>query len=220
MTSTSQFPTQDSLAILNAPHKQFRSLLHALEHSPLLASVDPALIRSHCHVVYGLSKDFSASGLRMGLLYTHNTALHNALSNLSYFNGVGGPLQHQVAELLEDDAWVDMYVEENNRRLRESYAGLHAALERHNIPHVVATSAMFCWLDLSSALPENATWEDERALWREIVYEHGVLMSPGEACYHDKPGFMRMCFAWVPAQALPVAVERIAKCVENRKRSS
>lgn len=193
----------------------FASLLHALE-SPICAGLDPDLVHDHAHMIYGMSKDFCASGLRIGFLHTRNSAIHGALNNLTYFTSVGGPLQHQVAEMLEDDAWIDRYFTENNARLKESYRGLSAALDRHGIPHATSNAAMFCWIDLSSALPQGATWDDEAALWEELVYEYGVLMTPGATTHHERPGCFRICFAWVPAEALPVAAERIAACVKKR----
>lgn len=57
-----------------------------------------------------MSKDFCASGLRMGCLYTANAAINTAMGNLGYFTGCGGPLQHQVAEMLEDKEWTSMFL--------------------------------------------------------------------------------------------------------------
>jgi aspartate/methionine/tyrosine aminotransferase len=37
------------------------------------------------HVVFGFSKDFAASGLRVGCLYSRNKQLLSALDNLGYF---------------------------------------------------------------------------------------------------------------------------------------
>jgi aspartate/methionine/tyrosine aminotransferase len=38
------------------------------------------------HIVFGFSKDFCASGLRVGCLLSRNSALNKALDNISYFN--------------------------------------------------------------------------------------------------------------------------------------
>jgi 1-aminocyclopropane-1-carboxylate synthase len=38
------------------------------------------------HIVFGFSKDFCASGLRVGCLLSKNAALNKALDNISYFN--------------------------------------------------------------------------------------------------------------------------------------
>ena len=38
-------------------------------------------------------------------------------------------MQNQVAEVLEDEAWVDAFLQENKRRLNKSYMALTSALE-------------------------------------------------------------------------------------------
>eukprot|EP00667_Euglena_gracilis_P008892 EG_transcript_9019 len=162
----------------------------------------------HVHQVWGTSKDFCASGLRIGSLYSENPGVSKALDNISYFGGVSGLIQLQVAEMLEDEEWVQAYVAENNRRLRAAYHGLTAALEQHGIPYVRGHAAMFCWINLSQYL-EAPKFESERALWQRLL-DAGVLLTPGEACHSPQPGYFRCCFAWVPAEALPVMVRRIA----------
>ncbi len=37
------------------------------------------------HVIFGMSKDFCASGLRLGCLHSRNAALNKAMVNLTYF---------------------------------------------------------------------------------------------------------------------------------------
>ncbi len=46
------------------------------------------------------------------------------------------------------------------------------------------------------------------------------IASPGEACKAEEPGFFRVCWAWVPAAALPIMVERVAKLLAQRKASA
>ena len=78
-------------------------------------------VRSYVHVVFGLSKDWCGSGLRIGCLWTLNSPLQAALQNISYFCGVSGLVQHMVAEAFEDIAFVDGYLKENLQRLKASY---------------------------------------------------------------------------------------------------
>lgn len=87
------------------------------------------LADSLIHVVFGASKDFCASGLRLGCLHTRNAALSEALVNLSYFALPSSAVQWAFARLFGDGDWLGGYVEENARRLRRSYAALTGALE-------------------------------------------------------------------------------------------
>jgi len=220
------------------------------------------------HVIWGLSKDFCASGLRVGVLLTRNPGVGAAWGNLSYFAGVGFPLQHALAHALSDEAWVDDFCRENTAALRASWAALGAALDAAGIPRVRgARGAMFCWVDLREGLVPTAAvaagaegratgaeggasggggaggggggggaggggpaaaapprpstqdrdWEAERALWRAFVAAK-VVLTPGEACHAPEPGFFRVCWAWMPREALPVAVSRLRAVLDGRAR--
>lgn len=83
--------------------------------------LDPEEVNSYVHIVFGLSKDWCASGLRVGCLYTRNQEVLKAMQNLSYFGCVSGLAQYLIAEMLEDTSFVDSYLKENARRLGESY---------------------------------------------------------------------------------------------------
>jgi hypothetical protein len=59
-------------------------------------------------------------------------------------------------------------------------------------------------------LLDEPTFEGEWRLWNKLVDEHRVILTPGNTCHATQPGYFRMCYAWVPAEALPAAVARIA----------
>eukprot|EP00775_Hariotina_reticulata_P007424 gene7424-7633_t len=84
----------------------------------------PGPTESLVHVVYGMSKDFCASGLRIGCLHTRNSGLAGAVKRLAYYASVPGPLQWAVAQLLSDGTWLQHYLVENKRLLRQSYTTL------------------------------------------------------------------------------------------------
>lgn len=182
----------------------------ARQEAAALAGADslPLLL----HVVWGMSKDFCASGLRCGSLHSRNPHLLKALENISYFNAVSLHTQWALIDVLEDVEWLGGYLEENLARMRRAYRLLEGALDRHGIPHVRADSAMFCWVDLRDMLPAglDGSWEGEDALWDELTRSAGVLLTPGQQCHGPAPGYFRVCWAWVPPEALPVAVDRIA----------
>lgn len=76
------------------------------------------------HTVFGASKDFCGSGLRVGVLYSRNAALNTALGNLGYFASVPAPLQMTLSKLLADEKWLDGCLAENRRRMWEAYSQL------------------------------------------------------------------------------------------------
>jgi hypothetical protein len=75
---------------------------------------------------------------------------------------------------------------------------------------------MFLWVDLRAGL-RRPTWEEEFSLWSHMVERKRLLLTPGKACHAEAPGFFRICWAWAPADALPVAVARMAAAVVEHK---
>ena len=162
------------------------------------------------HVVYGLSKDFCASGYRVGVLSTRNEQIVRAMDNVAYFCCVPGPMQFAVAEMLEDEPWVDAFLAENAANLREAHAALTAILTEANVAVTPSSAGMFVWVDLSKHL-KAPTWEEEKRLWTACFEddETRLLMTPGRDCRHGTPGCFRICFAAVKREALEVAARRL-----------
>ncbi|KAL0020463.1 hypothetical protein WJX77_007147 [Trebouxia sp. C0004] len=178
------------------PDCQFTSMAvlasRAEEHG-----LDPEDVKSYVHVTFGLSKDWCASGLRVGCLWTLNARLQAALQNVNAFYGVSGIAQHMIAEMLEDLSFVDKYLKENKRRLGSAYGTLAGALTKAGIKFTPAAGSVFCWVDLRSALSQP-TWKAERQLWEEgFVQRCGFIITPGQASHASEPGFFRICYAIV-----------------------
>jgi len=100
----------DEIYALSAP-QDFQSVLRILDGK----------LGDDVHMVWSLSKDFGASGLRVGFVLSGNKDYMNGLSNLNIFGGVSNPMQVIVAELMTDDSFVDYYLEESRARIRHSY---------------------------------------------------------------------------------------------------
>lgn len=47
---------------------------------------------------------------------------------------------------------------------------IFSGLQTHNIPYHPASAAMFLWIDMRAALPDNATYEDENKVWTPSFY--------------------------------------------------
>ena len=176
------------------------------------ATADP---RQQVHVVYGLAKDFGVSGLRIGALASRHEELLAAHSNLGYLAMVPGPVQAAVAEILEDEAWVDEFLRQNNAALRASYGRLTAALDAAGVPYLPGGASMFLWVDLRRALPADPSWSDERELF-DSMCEAGIVLTPGKDCEASEPGFFRACWAASPPEAHETAVHRIASFLPRR----
>lgn len=164
------------------------------------------------HFLWALSKDFGASGFRVGTLYTHNEQLLSALANLNIFSGVSHPIQMVTAEILTDDQFVDTFLDTSRVRLRHSYAICVSKLEEMVIPFVPAEAALFVYVDFSALLPQN-DFEGE-AMLRDLITDYAhVVLTPGESQRDSRPGMFRICYAWTPPEVLEIAMERLSRLV-------
>lgn len=101
----------DEIYALSADRQRFQSVVRILENK----------LHDDVHLIWSLSKDFGASGLRVGFVYSQNEVFLKGLSNLNIFGAVSNPMQVIVSELLTDDSFVDFYLDESRARLHQSY---------------------------------------------------------------------------------------------------
>ena len=188
-----------ALSVYNSPIA-FKSIVTLLEGN----------LGNHVHVLWGLSKDFGASGLRVGILYSKNEQLLKAFSSINMAFQVSNLVQQMTAHILGDVPFIDQYLATNKKKLKHSYDLVVSHLEPLGISFVTPSGAsIFCFADFRALLKEN-TFEQERALF-QLLAESGVVLTPGESCHCQIPGFFRICFAWVPEATLLVAMKRIEK---------
>lgn len=118
----------------------------SLASIPTDGLIDPALT----HIIYGLSKDFGANGLRLGCIVSqHNQELQTALTTVSIYSYVSSLTDSIATKLLSDDGFVDWYIEENNKRLQAQYELVVAWAEKHSIEYTRGVNAaFFLWVNL------------------------------------------------------------------------
>jgi len=162
------------------------------------------------HVVWAFSKDFAASGLRCGVLVTENPDVLRGVDTLAYWACCSGDTQYLLGSMVSDEAWLRRYLTEMPHRLGEAYRRTTAALDAAGIAYVPAEAGFFLLVGLRRFLPAP-TFEAEHALWRRLLDEARVNLTPGGACHIAEPGFMRLCFAAAPPEAVEEAVRRIGK---------
>jgi len=169
------------------------------------------------HVVWSISKDFGASGLRVGFVYSQNDIFMKGLANLNVFSSVSNPIQMVVSELLTDDDFVDLYLDASRERLRQSYQICVEKLEEMVLPFVPAEAGMFVYVDFSSLLPEkNIEWE--RKLSRLMIDYGRLILTPGESQRERMPGMFRICYSWVSPDVLRIGMERLSRLVSKIRR--
>ncbi|XP_059916582.1 1-aminocyclopropane-1-carboxylate synthase-like protein 1 [Gadus macrocephalus] len=167
------------------------------------------------HVLWGFSKDFAMAGIRVGTLYTENTDLMEALSQLANLHGVPGSTQHQMAQLLQDRDWIsEVFLPENQRRLKTSHGYVAAELSRLGVPYLHRPACFYLWADLRKYLGE-ASFSAELSLWR-VFLRHKVVLSCGQAFSCSTPGWFRIVFA-DKQHPLELGMRRIGEALRKVK---
>ncbi|MFO0564071.1 MAG: aminotransferase class I/II-fold pyridoxal phosphate-dependent enzyme [Polyangiaceae bacterium] len=164
------------------------------------------------HLVWAFSKDFAASGLRVGVLASENRALLAAVDALAYWAACSGDTQWLLERMISDSGWVDAFTRESRRRLAEAHARVARALDRAGLAHVGSDAGFFLLLDLRRFLTVPS-FEAEALLWRRLLDVANVNLTPGSACRVSEPGFFRLCFAGVPTDVAVLGVERLARAL-------
>ncbi|KZT54836.1 PLP-dependent transferase [Calocera cornea HHB12733] len=168
------------------------------------AGCDPARV----HVVYGMSKDFNANGLRGGVLVSpHNPALLTAVKSTSIFMKMSTAAAALWSCILEDDVFFPEYIKENQRRLREAYEFTTSWFRFHGIPYSPANAGHFVMADFrqfftdadAHGRPLPLVEEDkgaarDAAMCRRIIAAK-VFVGSAAAFSCPTPGWCRITFA-------------------------
>jgi 1-aminocyclopropane-1-carboxylate synthase len=146
------------------------------------------------HICGGLSKDFGISGFRIGILYSKNQNLLNGIAGIGYFEGVSNHTQWVLTKVLSDEVWLDNYITTNQQRVYQRFLELKDALSVINVILYESKGTLMAWADFRACLPDNPTWKDEEKLCIELFEKCGLLITPGQTCIADKPGFFRLVY--------------------------
>lgn len=184
-------------------------------HSVASANVLGTDMRDDVHCIWALSKDFCASGLRFGTLYTKNKKLMAACANMNLMSMVSNLQQIVTTRMLKDKAWVNSFLVANQNALREAYNMISTSLETVHIPVTRARAGLFLWADFRHYMPEQ-TFECERELYKQMLAA-GVILTPGEGCRCSVPGFFRIVYAWVSKHSQEEAMRRIIRALVHVK---
>ncbi|KAL2534286.1 1-aminocyclopropane-1-carboxylate synthase 7 [Abeliophyllum distichum] len=118
--------------------------------------------------------------------------------------------------MLSDEEFTQNYIKINRERLRKRYEMIIDGLKEVGIECLKGNAGLFCWMNLSPLL-EEPTKENELALWKSMLHEVKLNISPGSSCHCSEPGWFRVCFANMSEQTLEVALRRIHDFMDKRE---
>lgn len=166
------------------------------------------------HVMWGIRKDFTASGLHVGTLHTENADVISALGQLSHFHGVPAATQHMVAQLLRDQDWFNrVFLPTNRARLKTAHKCMTNELIAMDIPFLNPQAGHHIWADFRKYL-RNPTFEEETKLWKRFL-KNKILLSSGKSFGCCEPGWFSIVFADKTSR-LQLGMHRIRKVLEEQ----
>lgn len=168
------------------------------------------------HIVYSLSKDLGLPGFRVGTIYSYNDKVVTTARRMSSFTLISSQTQHLLACMLSNKEFTKNYIKTNRERLSKRYDMIIKGLRNAGIECLKGNAGLFCWMNLSPVL-EEPTIEGELGLWKIILNQVRLNISPGSSCHCSEPGWFRVCFANMSEKTLEVAMERIQKFMEQQR---
>ena len=171
----------------------------------------------YIHLLWGFSKDICLGGYRVGVMYSQNEKLLEAMSSISYFCAVSNPTQNILAKLLQDEEFMKNFLEENKRRLKEACDECIKFFDNHAIIYTKPSGGLFIWIDLSNYLLEGESEDDMFECLSNEPYK--LLLTPGASNHTLYPGFFRLCFAFNNLNTTKEGLRRLELFFNDRKAS-
>ncbi|OAL54267.1 1-aminocyclopropane-1-carboxylate synthase [Pyrenochaeta sp. DS3sAY3a] len=160
------------------------------------------------HMQWGLSKDFGATGLRIGCLVSQfNPLFMKSLESFSLFNFPSSLADGVIACLLSNEAYTQRYVSTYRKRLAESYAHTTKFCREHGIPYKEANAALFLMINLGAVVQDKTLTDHDISA---ILRTKKVYITAGSGYRTEHPGWFRV----VIAHSMPVLDEGLNRIVQ------
>lgn len=153
-------------------------------------------------------------GFRVGIIYSYNDAVVNCARKMSSFGLVSTQTQYLLASMLSDDEFVERFLEESAKRLAKRYGVFCRGLAQVGIKCLASNAGLFLWMDLRRLL-KKPTFEAEMELWKVIIEQVKINISPGSSFHCSEPGWFRVCYANMDDRTVEVSLARMRTFVNQ-----
>ncbi|GFO28456.1 1-aminocyclopropane-1-carboxylate synthase-like 1, partial [Plakobranchus ocellatus] len=146
------------------------------------------------HFLWGFSKDFGLSGLRISTIYTRSPGVARFCRQTGIYLRPTGIGQSRVQPIIDDLENIDSRIfPELRRKIAARRQSVKEAIEECGGRVHPSPATIFRWIDLSSFLL-SPDWEGEHQLFLRI-FSAGVHLVEGSSLGHSVPGWFRMITA-------------------------
>lgn len=142
--------------------------------------------------VGGLSKDFSDSGYSAAWLHTSTSQIIQSLHLQAQLFQSPVQMQRAIESFLEPQ-WHTRFLAHNRTRLTKQYGQTIEAFYEIGAKLTPIQAGLSAWLDLRAFL-KSKNESGQLELYRYLLHQHRVHISPSSVFLHDKPGFFKINF--------------------------